>query len=126
MKMTGIEDKISLLKRIAHRLNEAQVEWCLGASMMLYFKGIVSEFHDIDLMISVDVMAGFAIVREGEIYDCSLRKDQISDQLMLDGEVIPMQSPRLWCRYYRLMGRSAKADMIEKALEIADTDRGGK
>lgn len=125
MKMTGIEDKISLLKRIAHRLNEAQVEWCLGASMMLYFKGIVSEFHDIDLMISVDVMAGFAIVREGEIYDCSLRKDQISDQLMLDGEVIPMQSPRLWCRYYRLMGRSAKADMIEKALEIADTDRGG-
>ena len=126
--MAGIEEKIRLLKRIAHQLNEAQVEWCLGASMMLYFKGIVSEFHDIDLMISVDdvevvktilsemgtlcpsdqkpnpmyqtkcfmeyvideidvdVMAGFAIVCEGEIYDCSLRKDQLSDQLMLDGE----------------------------------------
>lgn len=52
--MAGTEEKISLLKRIAHRLNEAQVEWCLGASMMLYFKEIVSEFHDIDLMISVD------------------------------------------------------------------------
>ena len=52
--MTGTEEKIRLLKRIAHRLNEAQVEWCLGASMMLYFKGIVSEFHDIDLMISVN------------------------------------------------------------------------
>ena len=167
MKMTGTEDKISLLKRIAHRLNEAQVEWCLGASMMLYFKGIVSEFHDIDLMISVDdvevvktilsemgtpypsdhepnpmyqtkcfmeyvideidvdVMAGFAIVRDGEIYDCSLCKEQITDQRMLDDEVIPMQSPRLWCRYYRLMGRSAKADMIEKALGITDIDRGG-
>lgn len=165
--MAGTEDKIRLLKRIAHRLNKAQVEWCLGASMMLYFKGIVSEFHDIDLMISVDnvevvktilsemgtlcqsdqkpnpmyqtkcfmeyvidaidvdVMAGFAIVREGEVYDCSLCTDQITDQLMLDGEVIPMQSPRLWCRYYRLMGRSAKADMIEKALEITGTDRGG-
>ena len=165
--MAGTEDKIRLLKRIAHRLNEVQVEWCLGVSMMLYFKGIVSEFHDIDLMISVDdvevvelilsemgtlcpsdhepnpmyqtkcfmeyvidaidvdVMSGFAIVREGEVYDCSLCTDQITDQLMLDGEVIPMQSPRLWCRYYRLMGRSAKADMIEKALKMAGEDHRG-
>ena len=165
--MAGTEEKISLLKRIAHRLNEAQVEWCLGASMMLYFKEIVSEFHDIDLMISVDdvevvesilsemgtlcpsdqvpnpmyqtkcfmeyvidasdvdVMAGFAIVREGEVYDCSLCTDQITDQLMLEDEVIPMQSPRLWCTYYRLMGRNAKADLIEKALMITDGDRGG-
>ena len=165
--MAGTEEKISLLKRIAHRLNEAQVEWCLGASMMLYFKEIVSEFHDIDLMISVDdvevvesilsemgtlcpsdqvpnpmyqtkcfmeyvidaidvdVMAGFAIVREDEVYDCSLCKDQITDQLMLEDEVIPMQSPRLWCTYYRLMGRNAKADMIEKALVITDGDRRG-
>ena len=165
--MAGTEEKISLLKRIAHRLNEAQVEWCLGASMMLYFKEIVSEFHDIDLMISVDdvevvesilsemgtlcpsdqvpnpmyqtkcfmeyvidaidvdVMAGFAIVREGEVYDCSLCTDQITDQLMLEDEVIPMQSPRLWCTYYRLIGRNAKADLIEKALMITDGDRGG-
>ena len=165
--MAGTEEKISLLKRIAHRLNEAQVEWCLGASMMLYFKEIVSEFHDIDLMISVDdvevvesilsemgtlcpsdqvpspmyqtkcfmeyvidaidvdVMAGFAIVREGEVYDCSLCKEQITDQLMLEDEVIPMQSPRLWCTYYRLMGRNAKADLIEKALMITDGDRRG-
>lgn len=165
--MAGTEEKISLLKRIAHRLNEAQVEWCLGASMMLYFKEIVSEFHDIDLMISVDdvevvesilsemgtlcpsdqvpnpmyqtkcfmeyvidaidvdVMAGFAIVREGEVYDCSLCKEQITDQLMLEDEVIPMQSPRLWCSYYRLMGRNAKADLIEKALMITDGDRRG-
>ena len=165
--MAGTEEKISLLKRIAHRLNEAQVEWCLGASMMLYFKEIVSEFHDIDLMISVDdvevvesilsemgtlcssdqvpnpmyqtkcfmeyvidaidvdVMAGFAIVREGEVYDCSLCKEQITDQLMLEDEVIPMQSPRLWCTYYRLMGRNAKADMIEKALVITGGDCGG-
>ena len=153
--MAGTEEKISLLKKIAHRFNEAQIEWCLGASMMLYFKGIVSEFHDIDLMISVDdvevvkailsemgalcpsdhaanpmyqttcfmeytidaidvdVMAGFAIVREGKIYDCSLSKDQIVEKLMLGDEVIPLQSPHLWITYYRLMGRNQKADMIE-------------
>ena len=50
--MAGIQEKIQLLLRIAHRLNEAHVEWALGASMLLYFKGITSDFHDIDLMVA--------------------------------------------------------------------------
>ena len=152
------QKKIELLQKIAHRLNEAHVQWALGASMLLYFKGITSEFHDIDLMVAdhdaecvrtilsemgklcppdpmphpmyrtkafmeflidsieVDVMAGFAIVHEGAVYDCSLREDQIVEKMLLGTEVIPLQSPRLWCKYYRLMGRPQKADMIEEAL----------
>ena len=51
--MPEIQKKIELLQKIAHRFNEANIEWALGASMLLYFKGIISEFHDIDLMISV-------------------------------------------------------------------------
>ena len=46
------EKKIELLQKIAHRLNEAHVQWALGASMLLYFKSITSEFHDIDLMVA--------------------------------------------------------------------------
>ena len=46
--MTETQRKIELLKRIAHRFNEAGVVWALGASMLLYFKGIAPEFHDID------------------------------------------------------------------------------
>lgn len=46
------QKKIELLQKIAHRLNEAHVQWALGASMLLYFKGITSEFHDIDLLVS--------------------------------------------------------------------------
>ena len=156
--MEETQEKIQLLLRIAHRLNEAGVEWALGASMLLYFKGITSDFHDIDLMVAdcdaecvrtilsemgelcppdpmpnpmyrtkafmeflidsieVDVMAGFAIVHEGTVYDCSLREDQIVENMLLGTEVIPLQSPRLWCKYYRLMGRPQKAEMIEKAL----------
>ena len=152
------QKKIELLQKIAHRLNEAHVQWALGASMLLYFKSITSEFHDIDLMVAdhdaecvrgillemgelrpsdpmpnpmyrtkafmeflidsieVDVMAGFAIVHEGTVYDFSLREDQIVENMLLGTEVIPLQSPRLWCKYYRLMGRPQKADMIEKAL----------
>ena len=108
--MAGTQEKIQLLLKIAHRLNEAGVEWALGASMMLYFKDITSDFHDIDLMVvdrdaecvrtilsemgesfpsasipnpmyraktfmeffidsvEVDVMAGFAIVKDGKLY----------------------------------------------------------
>ena len=154
--MTGIQEKIELLQKIAHRLNGAHVEWALGASMMLYFKGIVSEFNDIDLMISnndvecvrvilsemgelhppnpnpkamyktktfmeftidsidIDVMAGFAIVSEGKLVDCSLHKEQIVERILLGTEAIPLQSPLLWCKYYRLMKRNEKANMIEK------------
>ena len=157
--MTGIQEKIQLLLKIAHRLNEAHVEWALGASMLLYFKGITSDFYDIDLMVAdcdvecvrtilsemgercpsdsipnpmyrtktfmeflidsveVDVMAGFAIVKDGTVYDCALRKEQIVEKMLLGEEVVPMQSPLLWCKYYRLMGRTEKAEMIEKAIE---------
>ena len=156
--MTEQQKKIELLKRIAQRLNEAHVQWALGASMLLYFKGITSALHDVDLMVAdhdaecvrgillemgelrpsdpvpnpmyrtksfmefliesieVDVMAGFAIVHEGTVYDCSLREEQIVEKMPLGTEVIPLQSPQLWCKYYRLMGRPQKVDMIEKAL----------
>ena len=156
--MAETQEKLELLKGIAHRFNEARIEWALGASLMLFLKGIVSEFHDIDLMVSVqdaerakailsemgelcppnpkpnpmyqtktflefridsievDVMAGFAVVNEGRVFDCSLRENQIAEQVLLGTEVIPLQSPLLWCKYYRLMGREEKADMIEKAL----------
>ena len=163
--MTEQQKKIELLQRIARRLNEAHVQWALGASMLLYFKSITSEFHDIDLMVAdhdaecvrtilsemgklcppdpmpnpmyrtkvfmeflidsieVDVMADFAIVHEGTVYDCSLREDQIVEKMLLGAEVIPLQSPQLWCKYYRLMGRPQKVDMIEKALSCGSPSR---
>lgn len=154
--MAGTQEKIELLKKIAHRFNEAHVVWALGASMLLYFKGITSEFHDIDLMVSdtdvgcvreilsemgeiqaskpnpkyqtktfmeftidsmdVDVMAGFSIVSEGKLFDCSLQKEQIVGKMLLGAELIPLQSPLLWCEYYRLMGRNEKVEMIESAV----------
>lgn len=158
--MATIQEKIQLLIKIAHKLNESNVEWVLGASMMLYFKGIVTEFHDIDLLIAeknieivnsilveigkrlppsqtpnpmyktkafmefvidsidIDVMAGFGIIKDGKFYDCSLRKDQIVEKITLGNETIPLQSPSLWIKYYRLMGRNKKAEMIEKAIQV--------
>ena len=67
--------------------------------------------------VEVDVMAGFAIVKDEKVYDCALRKEQIVEKMPLGEEVVPLQSPLLWCKYYRLMGRTEKAEMIEKAME---------
>ena len=67
--------------------------------------------------VEVYVMAGFAIVKDGKVYDCALRKEQIAEKMPLGTEVIPLQSPLLWCKYYRLMGRAEKAEMIEKTIE---------
>ena len=154
--MTETDKKIELLKKIAQRFNTANITWTLGASMLLYFKGITSAFHDIDLMISnedvesvrkilsemgelqspnpnpkyktkafmefiinsmdVDVMAGFAILNNGKIYDCSLTKEQIVEWLTLEDAKIPLQSPLLWRRYYELMGRKEKVEMIDHVL----------
>ena len=154
--MINLEEKIDLLKRIAHHFKEERIEWALGGSMMLYFKKIVPSFDDIDLMIfcsdvdrvrnilsemgelkpenpkakyrtkrfmeftiegiDVDVMAGFAIVYEGNVVDCSLEKEQIVEILPLGTESISLQSPLLWREYYRLMERPNKVEMINKAL----------
>lgn len=43
--------------------------------------------------VEVDVMAGFAIVKDGKVYDCALRKEQIVEKIPLGTEVIPLQSP---------------------------------
>ncbi len=154
--MPEIGQKIELLKKIALQFEKAHITWALGGSMMLYFKGIVPVFQDIDLMVAdadaqtaqsilcsmgqmqpqnpnpkfrskafmefvidavdVDVIAGFAIVNGDSVVDCSLQKEQIVERMPLGEACIPLQSPALWCRYYRLMDRTEKAQMIEQAL----------
>ena len=47
-----LDKKLSLLKRIAEKFNEAKLTWALGASMMLFFNQLISDFHDIDIMLS--------------------------------------------------------------------------
>lgn len=158
--MPEIGQKIELLKKIALQFEKAHITWALGGSMMLYFKGIVPVFQDIDLMVAdtdaqtaqsilcsmgqmqpqppnpkfrskafmefvidsvdVDVIAGFAIVSGDSVVDCSLQKEQIAERMPLGEACIPLQSPALWCRYYRLMDRNEKAQMIEQALSDSD------
>lgn len=42
--------KLDVLSRIAERLNEDGITWAVGASLLLYVKGMTDTFHDIDIM----------------------------------------------------------------------------
>lgn len=64
--------------------------------------------------IDVDVMAGFVIVKDGVEYDCSLMPEQIAEWIQVNGETIPLQALSDWRRYYALMGRTAKVEMIDR------------
>lgn len=45
------EDKLFVLSMIASKCNQVGITWAIGASLLLYFKGYVDDFHDIDLMV---------------------------------------------------------------------------
>ena len=49
--MNDIEKKLQVLTDIAHGFNQDKVLWAVGASLLLYFKGISDTFHDIDIMV---------------------------------------------------------------------------
>ena len=46
------DDKIAVLIKAAKKLNEVSITWAVGASLLLYLRGLTSEFHDIDIMVS--------------------------------------------------------------------------
>lgn len=49
-----MKEKISVLTKIANLFNDNGITWNLGASCMLYLRGIVETFNDVDLMIHID------------------------------------------------------------------------
>lgn len=50
--MDETKHKLAVLCRIAELLSGAKITWAVGASLLLYLKGIAVEFHDIDLMVA--------------------------------------------------------------------------
>ena len=64
--------------------------------------------------VDVDVMAGFVIVKDEKEYDCSLKQEQVAEFIQVNDEPIPLQSLEDWRRYYELMGRTEKVEMIDR------------
>ena len=50
----NMEKRLAVLTRLAALVNGEGIPWALGASGMLFLRGIASSFHDLDLMIRVE------------------------------------------------------------------------
>lgn len=58
-----IQDKLAVLAKVGRALNAEGINWAVGASLLLYFKGIVDSFHDIDVVMDErDVMRARALL----------------------------------------------------------------
>ena len=49
--MEDKQKKLEVLAKLAADLNESDILWAVGASAMLFLRGIVQKFHDIDMMV---------------------------------------------------------------------------
>lgn len=50
--------------KIAERLNGENVGWAVGCSMNLFFRGIVDDFHDLDLIVKIEDIKRIADIME--------------------------------------------------------------
>ena len=151
--MVSIQEKLNVLSKLASEFNKYEIVWAVGASLLLYFKGYVEDFNDIDLMVTekdaikmenilnrfgtiqlstkgnyetkhfrefiindvdVDMIGGFAIVCDGQVFDCDLKQSQVVEYIEINGQKIPLHSIDLWRKYYALMGRNKKVAIIDK------------
>ena len=49
--MNDLQKKMDVLQKIAAEFNKDNLLWAIGASLLLYFKGVAEVFHDIDIMV---------------------------------------------------------------------------
>lgn len=47
-------DKLLVLTQLADLLNRQKLRWAVGGSLMLYLRGVVSDFEDIDLFVTLE------------------------------------------------------------------------
>ncbi|MDD3573142.1 MAG: hypothetical protein PHP07_09390 [Eubacteriales bacterium] len=67
--------------------------------------------------VDLDVMAGFAIMNEGQEYYFPLIKESVVDCAVVNEVRIPLQSLKEWRQYYGLMGRDEKVKLIDAAAK---------
>lgn len=82
--------------------------------------GIYATKHFYEFVIDnvdIDVMAGFAIIKDNVPYDCSFVKENIDMIKVIDGVDIPLESLEKWAIYYHLMGRDNKANLIKTYMK---------
>lgn len=50
--MKTIKEKLQILSKIANSINQKKITWAIGGSVLLYIKGFVNNFNDIDIIVT--------------------------------------------------------------------------
>ncbi len=151
-----VNRKLDVLATIAREFNKNKITWALGASGMLYFRKVISEFNDLDLLVleedalkakailmklgklqlsekgsyattyfyqfivdevEIDLIAGFKIIKDDIIYNCNLKKEEIRDSILVEDNIVYLDSLENWLYYYTLMKRDKKVLIIKDYLK---------
>lgn len=150
-------DKLLVLTQLADLLNRQKLRWAVGGSLMLYLRGVVSDFEDIDLFVTledaqqvielldqvaipqvtvpseqfqtvvykkylmdgvfIDVMAGFKIVVNDEVMDCSLTSETQLTRLIVYNQEVPLYTLSEFRDFYTYMNRMSKVELIDAYLQ---------
>ncbi len=65
--------------------------------------------------VDLDIIAGFVIVVDGVENYFPLQKQDITENFVLNGVKIPLHSVQVWRKYYDLMGRHQKVEIIDES-----------
>lgn len=49
--MDGLQKKMGVLQKMAAEFNKDDLLWAIGASLLLYFKGVTEMSHGIDIVV---------------------------------------------------------------------------
>lgn len=72
--------------------------------------------------VSVDIMAGFTIVKEDQTHYLPLESEGIEEIIYWRRAWIPLQSVSRWEQYYEWMGRNEKVEMIRSKYQGVDKE----
>jgi hypothetical protein len=151
-----MDKKLKVLYKLANLLNTHKIKWNVGASCMLYLRGLVPSFNDIDIMIQekdvtklkklleqypleirkpndkyqtkffleyiidgveIDIMAGFSIVKNGQVHYFPMHQADQFDRREVDGVVVYMESLEQWYQFYYLMDRTDKVLLLQDHID---------
>ena len=59
------DKKLATLAEIARRMNDVGLTWAVGASLMLFLRGRVGDFHDIDIMVAEEQVTQAKCILKG-------------------------------------------------------------
>ena len=119
-----MDPRLKIVAKIAHALNEKEIRWAIGGSLLLFLKGITFNFNDLDLMVLEEdaVIAREVLMAIGEYHPNSGgSSSKVFDDFTVDGLDVDLISGFVITAYGNVNDCSFKNENVEH-MEIEGED----